>query len=193
MVKSIIPTKINFYSISITLLLLFVAYIIYDNIMTKKEYYKQLKIESMDNMGENSIHRNINYGNEPEYVNANPMLPNPQSTTTRTTSNTSSNTSSTSNTSNTSNNLNHNVYDYMNYSKNRRETPESQDDEPLLTRKEFNQFIKNLENKKCPPCPPCARCPEPSFECKKVPNYSSTNVSKYVPRPVLADFSQFAM
>jgi hypothetical protein len=21
-----------------------------------------------------------------------------------------------------------------------------------------------------PPCPPCARCPEPSFECKKVPN-----------------------
>jgi len=27
--------------------------------------------------------------------------------------------------------------------------------------------------KKCPPCPPCARCPEPSFECKKVPNYNS--------------------
>jgi hypothetical protein len=24
-----------------------------------------------------------------------------------------------------------------------------------------------------PPCPPCARCPEPAFECKKVPNYSS--------------------
>ena len=44
-----------------------------------------------------------------------------------------------------------------------------------------------------PPCPPCARCPEPSFECKKVPNYTSANVSKYVPRPVLADFSQFGM
>ena len=44
-----------------------------------------------------------------------------------------------------------------------------------------------------PPCPPCARCPEPSFECKKVPNYSSANTSKYVPRPVLADFSQFGM
>jgi len=27
----------------------------------------------------------------------------------------------------------------------------------------------------CPPCPPCARCPEPQFECKKVPNFSSTS------------------
>jgi len=45
---------------------------------------------------------------------------------------------------------------------------------------------------KCPPCPPCARCPEPAFECKKVPNYNSTN-DNYLPRPVLADFSQFGM
>jgi len=44
-----------------------------------------------------------------------------------------------------------------------------------------------------PPCPPCARCPEPSFDCKKVPNYSSPNVSQYAPRPVLANFSQFGM
>jgi hypothetical protein len=43
-----------------------------------------------------------------------------------------------------------------------------------------------------PPCPPCARCPEPSFECKKVPNYNR-NDSNYLPRPVLADFSQFGM
>ena len=42
----------------------------------------------------------------------------------------------------------------------------------------------------CSPCPPCARCPEPSFQCKKVPNYS-TNDESYLPRPVLADFSQF--
>ena len=42
----------------------------------------------------------------------------------------------------------------------------------------------------CSPCPPCARCPEPSFECKKVPNYS-TNDESSLPRPVLADFSQF--
>jgi hypothetical protein len=27
----------------------------------------------------------------------------------------------------------------------------------------------------CPPCPACARCPEPSFECKKVPNYNAIN------------------
>jgi len=45
---------------------------------------------------------------------------------------------------------------------------------------------------KCPPCPACARCPEPAFECKKVPNYNSTN-DNYLPRPVLADFSQFGM
>ena len=49
------------------------------------------------------------------------------------------------------------------------------------------------KEKKPPPCPPCARCPEPSFECKKVPNYTSPNVSQYAPRPVLADFSQFGM
>jgi hypothetical protein len=45
---------------------------------------------------------------------------------------------------------------------------------------------------KCPPCPACARCPEPAFDCKKVPNYSSSN-DQYLPRPVLADFSQFGM
>jgi len=42
------------------------------------------------------------------------------------------------------------------------------------------------------PCPACARCPEPSFDCKKVPNYSSTN-SEYLPMPVLSDFSSFGM
>lgn len=44
----------------------------------------------------------------------------------------------------------------------------------------------------CQPCPPCARCPEPSFECKKVPNYSSMD-NQYLPRPVLNDFSAFGM
>ena len=44
----------------------------------------------------------------------------------------------------------------------------------------------------CPPCPPCARCPEPAFTCEMVPNYNSQN-DMYMPRPVLADFSQFGM
>lgn len=44
----------------------------------------------------------------------------------------------------------------------------------------------------CPPCPACARCPEPSFECKKVPNYNAID-SDSLPMPVLADFSQFGM
>ena len=46
--------------------------------------------------------------------------------------------------------------------------------------------------KPCRPCPACERCPEPAFECKKVPNYK-TNDDTYLPRPVLADFSQFGM
>ena len=45
---------------------------------------------------------------------------------------------------------------------------------------------------KCPPCPACARCPEPSFECKKVPNYNAIN-NQYLPVPVLNDFSSFGM
>jgi hypothetical protein len=45
---------------------------------------------------------------------------------------------------------------------------------------------------KCPPCPACARCPEPSFECKKVPNYNSAS-SEFLPVPVLNRFSTFGM
>ena len=44
----------------------------------------------------------------------------------------------------------------------------------------------------CPACPPCGRCPEPSFECKKVPNYNRID-EQYLPQPVLNDFSQFGM
>ena len=45
---------------------------------------------------------------------------------------------------------------------------------------------------KCPPCPACARCPEPAFECKKVPNYSRSEDIN-APKPVMADFSQFGI
>lgn len=45
---------------------------------------------------------------------------------------------------------------------------------------------------KCPPCPPCARCPEPSFTCAKVPNYSAFNPNT-MPVPVLSSFSSFGM
>jgi len=44
-----------------------------------------------------------------------------------------------------------------------------------------------------PPCPPCERCPEPAFDCKRVPNYNSVTSNHYLPRPVLTDFSQFGM
>lgn len=61
--------------------------------------------------------------------------------------------------------------------------------------------------KKCSPCPPCGRCPEPSFTCEKVPNYSSSSLNNTsygsigsnlinnlsVPKPVLHNNSQFGM
>ena len=42
--------------------------------------------------------------------------------------------------------------------------------------------------KSCQPCPPCSRCPEPSFTCKKVPNYNSMN-NQYLPLPWLSQAS----
>jgi hypothetical protein len=39
---------------------------------------------------------------------------------------------------------------------------------------------------KCPPCPPCARCPEPKFDCVKVPNYNTTNLDQNLPIPWMA-------
>ena len=45
-----------------------------------------------------------------------------------------------------------------------------------------------------PPCPPCARCPEPSYDCKLVPNYNNTkDGNSRLPIPILTDFSQFGM
>lgn len=50
--------------------------------------------------------------------------------------------------------------------------------------------LLSCKEKKCQPCPPCARCPEPAFDCKKVPNYNSSN-RKYLPKPILNSFGQF--
>ena len=47
-----------------------------------------------------------------------------------------------------------------------------------------------IDKSKCPPCEPCGRCPEPNFECKKVPNYKAFNPDSF-PVPVLAPFSSF--
>ena len=42
---------------------------------------------------------------------------------------------------------------------------------------------KKCGKSKCPPCPPCARCPEPQFNCVKVPNYNTTNLNQNLPIP----------
>ena len=51
---------------------------------------------------------------------------------------------------------------------------------------------KREVNVKCPPCPPCARCPEPAFDCKRVPVYRESD-DRYLPKPILSDFSTFGM
>ena len=43
-----------------------------------------------------------------------------------------------------------------------------------------------------PACPACQRCPESSFDCKKVPNYSTIDDSQ-LPVPMLGNFSTFGM
>lgn len=51
---------------------------------------------------------------------------------------------------------------------------------------------KGANAEKCPPCPPCARCPEPAFDCKKVPNYNRVN-DDFMPYPALNSFAQFGL
>ena len=43
---------------------------------------------------------------------------------------------------------------------------------------------------KCQPCAPCGRCPEPTFSCKKVPNYDAIGTDA-LPMPYLNSFSSF--
>ena len=52
---------------------------------------------------------------------------------------------------------------------------------------------KNIASEDYPPCPAPQRCPEPSFDCKKVPKYEQGPDNAFLPRPVLTDFSTFGM
>jgi hypothetical protein len=61
--------------------------------------------------------------------------------------------------------------------------------EPKGSVSQTNQ--KTTDSGSCPPCPACERCPEPAFECKKVPNYRSPSIGQYMPMPILTDFSKF--
>jgi len=78
---------------------------------------------------------------------------------------------------------------------------ESQSSMPSLvdhsdTLNEIKGSISQINQQKpkpetCPPCPACERCPEPAFDCKKVPNYRSPAVNQFLPMPILNDFSKF--
>ena len=48
------------------------------------------------------------------------------------------------------------------------------------------------EKEKCQPCPPCGRCPEPAFECKKVPTYSHISHMQNVPE-ALGDYTTYGV
>ena len=48
-------------------------------------------------------------------------------------------------------------------------------------------------SEKCRPCPPCGRCPEPSFECKKVPTYSHITYTTNPPMAVNPDYTTFGV
>lgn len=61
--------------------------------------------------------------------------------------------------------------------------------EPKGSNSQMNQQKEKSDS--CPPCPACERCPEPAFECKKVPNYRSPSIGQYMPMPILTDFSKF--
>ena len=52
---------------------------------------------------------------------------------------------------------------------------------------------KNIGKEDYPPCPAPQRCPEPNFECKKMPKYEQGIDNAFLPRPVLTDFSTFGM
>lgn len=52
---------------------------------------------------------------------------------------------------------------------------------------------KNMGKEDYPPCPAPQRCPEPNFECKKMPKYEQGIDNAFLPRPVLTDFSTFGM
>ena len=52
---------------------------------------------------------------------------------------------------------------------------------------------KNIAAEDYPPCPAPQRCPEPNFECKKIPKYEQGTDNAFLPRPVLTDFSTFGM
>lgn len=55
--------------------------------------------------------------------------------------------------------------------------------------------VVESKRESCPPCPPCARCPEPSFECKKVPKYRNIllNDHNQMVNPAVADYTTFGM
>jgi FtsZ-interacting cell division protein ZipA len=99
----------------------------------------------------------------------------------------SSNSSSVSNTSNLTQNIT--TENTPSPSESKSSTPESIENKNKPN--DSNKPNDMISNNTCPPCPACERCPEPAFDCKKVPNYRSPSIGQYLPMPILNDFSKF--
>lgn len=197
--------KLKLKNLYIMLFLLFIIFISsYFNVLNFNTN-ELFKVEGYDNQSEpsgisdSSIDKSLGYTFNREINNNDPTNTSSESTTTTTSTSTSTTVDLSNNLSYDPNRFNINTNNlangiYIN------QIPDGDEDLYILK----SQVVPPVcpacptvnacpRQEPPPPCPPCARCPEPSFECQKVPNYSSNNVSRYVPRPVLADFSQFGM
>jgi hypothetical protein len=95
------------------------------------------------------------------------------------TSSTSSNNSSTNDSSTSSNSSTNDSSTSSNNSSNDNSSYNSYSNSSSNSYPEESWYNNDSTkyNGKCRPCKPCGRCPEPNFECKKVPNYDIININ----------------
>ena len=78
-------------------------------------------------------------------------------------------------------------------SQNTRDTNNSNTNNSNSNNSNNSTNMKGPIKENCPSCPAPQRCPEPNFDCKKIPNYEQGIDNVFLPRPVLTDFSTFGM
>ena len=170
----------------------------YENISIKDTAGNQINYSSLPpTTGQNTVLPNVTPSSTPSTL----LPPSTQSTTSTSSSYTYPSTSSSQNTSSNSFASNSFAPSSYNYSSSlppgvpASQIPPGHEDLYILKTEVVPPVCPvcpvQTSRKKCPPCPACTRCPEPAYDCKLVPNYSSMNAN--APVPVLNDFSTFGM
>ena len=120
---------------------------------------------------------------------SNPTASNPTASNTTASNTTASKTESTSSTNDSCSAATDDMYMLKSKMVYMNPTSSNADSKPT------NNYADSRDTKQAPypPCPACDRCPEPAFDCKKVPNYKSVAINQYLPQPVLSSFAQFGM